>query len=246
MKSSLKISPDSFADYIDMLRSSAIFDNCKTDILSEIIGASTIRKYGKGEQLFIYGDKANSFYMLISGWVKLYRETMDGNEAISDIFGSGEIFSHMTIFDDFTHKHNCEIIEDAEILLLPLGLLSQKIDDQPQLALNILRSNALATRLKNKEIEHLSIQNAPQRIGCFLLRLCKAKTADSIMLHLPYDKTMIAAKLGMQPETFSRALKKLKADAGIDVIGGNVEIKSIQALSQYCCGACSSSFPCGS
>ena len=171
---------------------------------------------------------------------------MDGNEAVIDVLGVNEIFGELSIFTNFSQNCNCEAIEQTEVLLLPLGLLSQKIEDVPNFAINMLKYSAQMGAEKTKEIEHLNMQNAPQRIGCFLLRLCANSKSDSSTLHLPYDKTMIAAKLGMQPETFSRALNKLKEATGIKILGGNVDVPSVAKLSQFCCGACSSSFPCGS
>jgi len=101
-------------------------------------------------------------------------------------------------------------------------------------------------RLQDKELEHLTVQNAPQRIGCFLLRLCvnRGKEERSTTLHLPYDKTLIASRLGMKPETFSRALTKLRSEIGIEVNGATVIIENIDDLLSYCCGFCSDTFPC--
>jgi CRP-like cAMP-binding protein len=89
------------------------------------------------------------------------------------------------------------------------------------------------------------VQNAPQRIGCFLLRLANQTALDNtITIHLPYDKTLVASRLGMQPETFSRALAKLKEKTGIRIKGATIEMESLNQLSDFSCAACSSSFPC--
>jgi CRP-like cAMP-binding protein len=88
------------------------------------------------------------------------------------------------------------------------------------------------------------VQSAPQRIGCFLLRLCKAQEEGEVTLHLPYDKTLIAARLGMKPETFSRALTRLRQESDIEVKGATVSIPDIQRLVGYTCNACSNAYPC--
>ena len=64
------------------------------------------------------------------------------------------------------------------------------------------------------------------------------------MVKLPYDKTLVASKLGMQPETFSRALSKLKKNTGIEVQGSIITIPDFKMLSDYCCSVCSSEYPC--
>lgn len=99
-------------------------------------------------------------------------------------------------------------------------------------------------RQQDRELEHRTIQNAPQRIGCFLLRLTNQEEEGSVKIHLPYDKTLVASRLGMQPETFSRALNKLKDKTGIRVKGATVELDNLEQLTSYSCSACSSEFPC--
>ena len=99
-------------------------------------------------------------------------------------------------------------------------------------------------RQQDRELEHRTIQNAPQRIGCFLLRLADQSKTGPVTIHLPYDKTLVASRLGMQPETFSRALSKLKSQTGITIKGATIEMDSLNQLVEFSCAACSSEFPC--
>jgi CRP-like cAMP-binding protein len=99
-------------------------------------------------------------------------------------------------------------------------------------------------RQQDTELEHRNTQNAPQRIGCFLLRLCKPDATDSVVLYLPYDKNLVASRLGMQPETFSRALNKLKEKTDIIINGATITIPSLEKIIHFSCSACSSHFPC--
>ena len=103
---------------------------------------------------------------------------------------------------------------------------------------------AKARRHQDRELEHLVIQNAPQRIGCFLLRLTNQNETGPIKILLPYDKSLVAARLGMQPETFSRALMKLKDATGMEINGATILLSDIKQLIQFSCSACSSEFPC--
>lgn len=246
MQAALKISPENYATYQVILGATQIFHGCKNDLVSEFISNSSIKSFTKGELIYNFSDKADWFYLVLKGYVKLYRETMDGNEAVIDVIGENGFFGKLAMFENFLYQENCEATEHTELLRLPLGLLSQKVEDVPRLALNLLKHGSAVKKQKTKEIEHLSLQNASQRIGCFLLNLCGNAKSNSITLHLPYDKIVIAAKLGMQPETFSRALTKLQSSTSIEVRGSSVEISNISELSQFCCNSCSSSFPCKS
>jgi len=221
-----------------------LFKDCTDSFFEKIEAVSNIQKHEKGKILFIHGDEADRFYVIKSGWIKLFRETLDGAQAVVDILTTNQIFGETAIFEDGSYPYSAEIVEPAEIISLPISELKAEIENNNKLALAMLASMSRYRRQKDTEIEHLSIQNAPQRIGCFLLRLADQSAKGTVKIHLPYDKTLVASRLGMQPETFSRALSKLKIQTGISVKGATIEMDSLDQLTKYSCAACSSEFPC--
>ena len=81
-----------------------------------------------------------------------------------------------------------------------------------------------------------AMQSAPQRIGCFLLKLCPPNQTNNINFDLPYDKTLIAYTLGMKGATFSRALNILRIKTGLHIKGTHIEINNIESLMKYVYG----------
>jgi len=221
-----------------------LFSGLSPETLKIFTDAIKTRKCTRGEALFLHEEDASFFYIITRGWVKLFRETLDGDEAIVDILTTRHMFGETAIFEDGTYPYSAETVSDAEILILPTSTLEMAAQTDNKVALNLLKTMSFYRKQQSSEIEHLTVQNAPQRIGCFLLRLCDPEAQGSITLHLPYDKMLIASRLGMKKETFSRALSRLKTDAGIKVHGGTITINDMQVMADYCCSACSSSFPC--
>lgn len=230
--------------YIEDLKQIPLFNACDSKFFEKLAEESLCQKYKKGKLLFIHGDEADRFYFIKSGWVKLFRETLDGAQAVVDILPHGHIFGETALFEDEVYPFSAEIVEPGEIISLPLDSLKKEIETNNKLALNMLSAMARYRHQQDREIEHLAVQNAPQRIGCFLLRLADQNEDGPLTIHLPYDKTLLASRLGMQPETFSRALSKLKAKTGIRVNGATIELDNLEQLSNYSCAACSSEFPC--
>jgi len=222
----------------------SIFKKCSADFFSRIADQTNLQHHSKGKILFIHGDEAKRLYVIKSGWVKLFRETLDGTQAIVDILPAGHVFGETAIFEQNIYPYSAEVVEPGEILSIPLRELKSEIENNNDMALGMLGSMARYRRQMDKEIEHRSIQNAPQRIGCFLLRLADQTLEGPMKIHLPYDKTLVASRLGMQPETFSRALGKLRNQTGIRVKGATVELDDLNQLVDYSCAACSSEFPC--
>lgn len=203
-------------------------------------------KASKGRTFLLQGDPAKYFYLVTEGWVKLFRETLDGNEAVIDVLTAKHIFGETAIFDGGKYSWSAQAVVDTTLLVWPTQLLKEQAEKNNQIALNMLNLMALYREQRDQEIEHLKIQSAPQRIGCFLLRLCSGDwfEQERHQVNLPYDKSLLAMRLGMKSETFSRALKILKKEAGILIQGSTVHITDISKLSKYCCGTCSNEFPC--
>ncbi|MCM2344695.1 MAG: Crp/Fnr family transcriptional regulator [Alphaproteobacteria bacterium] len=214
------------------------------DLLKKLHDSGRRVSYTKGQVLFTQDDPAEWFYMIESGWVKLFRETLDGDEVILDVLPAGYVFGETTMFENGAYPYGAEIVEAGDLTAYPVALLADCVRGNGDLALAMLQHIATKNMMKDREIEHRTIMNAPQRIGCFLLRLCKVKQTPPVVLHLPYDKTLIASRLGMQPETFSRALTRLQQDTGIKIKGATVEIDNMGKLITYTCTACSNVFPC--
>lgn len=220
------------------------FQGAVEDVLKLLEAQAVVRECEKGRILFLQDDPADYFYVIVSGLVKLFRETVDGTQAVIDVLSAGRIFGECGAFLQKKYTYGTEIVENAELIAIPLSALSKAIEMDGKFSMNMLDFMARRQGKSAREIESLSLQSAPQRIGCFLLQLVPQGEAKNVAVHLPYDKTLIASRLGMQPETFSRALRRLTDVTGVRVKGAIVEIDDVQRIMDYSCAACSSGFPC--
>jgi len=77
-------------------------------------------------------------------------------------------------------------------------------------------------------LEQLQSHSASQRLATFLLGLVPSDSGAAD-LHLPIDKGLIAARLGMKPETLSRALATLREE-GLQISGERVRVPDVERL----------------
>lgn len=232
-------------DTAGFLRQQPLFAGLKDSTLKNFSEYAVLRAEKKGTQLFSADAPNEQFFVVVSGWVKLFRETLDGEEAIIDILTAGQSFGEIGLSGSEPMPYGAAVVDDAQLVVLPRFMLAEEVMRNSVFGLAALQALTRQRIQRDLEIEHRTVQSAPQRIGCFLLKFCTGHAEeDAHTLHLPYDKAAIAYKLGMKPETFSRALQNLKADLGITVKGNAVTIPSVKALVDFTCSACSSSFPC--
>jgi CRP-like cAMP-binding protein len=234
---SLSISPrDPRGSPLHHLKNIRLFSNLADEDVAPFQEAAQIRSYKKGSFVYFQGDQARFFYVIGGGWVKLFRTMPEGQEVIIDMLTTGHTFGEDAIFEKERHACSAQVVEDVKLLIIPSSLLRAQIRLNPSLAFNMFFTMSKHHRHHSCALAFNAMLNAPQRIGCFLLRLCTDDTQKSALLTLPYDKSLIADTLGMKGETFSRALKILKQETSARVNGTTVEIDSVQKLAEYVYG----------
>lgn len=196
-----------------------------------LIGNRGVRDYDKGLLLFQQGDPASAFYFILDGWVKIYRISSKGAETTVAVFTRGESFAEAAMFHGGQYPVNAEIVAPSRLVCVDAENFRRLVHDEPDLALAMLASCSKHLKYLVEQIEQIKRLSAPRRIANFLVGLCPADTG-SCTVTLPYEKSLIANRLGMQPESFSRAILKLRP-VGVSVERDHVAITDIASLSEF-------------
>jgi CRP-like cAMP-binding protein len=211
-----------------------LFSGLSPEILQGILSDSHEIHGKKDHELFTAGDKANAFFYVVDGWVKLYRINREGEETIIHIIAPHETFAEAAVFGHHRmYPVNAQYVEDSTLISIPRAAFVERIATNPELALHILGAVSARQRYLIQQIEQLTVKDAPQRIGTFLLRLCQNTLGGEATVDLPYDKSLISRRLNIQPETFSRALKKLE-NYGVKADGRKMVINDLETLAAFC------------
>lgn len=215
-----------------------LFSGLSPEVLEGIISESRRIQGKKGQDLFSAGDNADNFFYVMAGWIKLYRLNREGEEAVIHVMAPGETFAEAAVFGSHRkYPVNAQYIEDSVLLAIPRSSFIERFTTNPDLALHILGAVSARQRYLIQQIEQLTVKDAPQRIGTFLLRLSQSdQTAEEngqAVVDLPYDKILISRRLNIQPETFSRALKKLEK-YGVKADGHRILISDLKKLENFC------------
>jgi len=219
------------------LRGASLFSNLADKDIACFYDAAQPRAFKKGKVLYLQDEPAEFFYIICSGWIKLFHTSQEGEEAVVDMLTAGHMVGESSIFEHDRHTSSAQVIEDVQLLSLPSALLKEQIRLSTSLAFTMLSSMSRHHRRNYDEIALNAMQSAPQRIGCFLLRLCTGDKKKSAVFHLPYDKALLAYTLGMKSATFSRALNVLRVKTGLKVSGTRVEINEVERLVKFVYGS---------
>jgi CRP/FNR family transcriptional regulator, dissimilatory nitrate respiration regulator len=215
-----------------LVRRLPLFANLPAEFLSNILEGSMPRDVAKGMVLFHRDDPADCFFVVMSGWIKVFRETADGDEAVLGVFTRGETLAEAATFLEQGYPATAQVAEDARVLPILGGGFRSYIRSKPEIALNMLASMSKHLHGFVMDVEQLKTSSATQRVVEFLLKLCSVDEGSAVVV-LPYDKTLISRRLGMQPESLSRILAKLRKQ-GVLTEQNRVVINDVSALHEYC------------
>ncbi len=210
--------------------------------MGDALSHRIVRSHARGELLFQQGDSATCCFLVLDGWVKLYRQTTDGDEVVVSLFTAGESFAEAMMFRGGRYPATAEVVTSVRLLHIDGQLLRDAILRNPQISFDMLAASSLHLRRLVEQVEQLKAQSAPKRIASFLLSLTSVRRGPA-RIELPYEKLLIANRLGMKPESFSRALRQLRG-TGVSVEREFVRINEVAHLSAFIEGDESDGVPC--
>ncbi len=217
---------------MEIIRRAPLLMDLPSNVLKHLLEESHVVEFPRNKLLFLRGEPADHIFLLLDGWVKVYRDTPEGEQTVIGILKPGETVAEAAIFLGRDYPASAEVVSDARLLELPSESLLSLIREDGELGIRML--GTLSQRLRGLvlHIEQIQARSTPQRLGEFLLSLC-SETEGAIVLDLPYDKSLVAARLGMKPESLSRALAKLRT-YGVTTNGHQVELSDIGKLRNFC------------
>lgn len=214
---------------LEALKMLPFFAALAPETFERLTHTARIDRLRRGEVLFRQGDKALFVFVVIEGFIKLSRISVQGDETVIHIFGRGESIAESVAVLGDNHTTTAEATGPATVARLPAKEVAQIAREAPDLALRILSESSAKIWALMDEIETLKAQTADQRVLRFLHSLCPAPLGPC-KVRLPYNKGDIAASLGLKQETLSRSFARLKS-SGITIDGREAQIDAAERLS---------------
>ena len=197
--------------------------------LDEISAIAIDRQYKRGESIFMEGDRADGFYIVADGQVKIFKTSLEGKEQILHIYGPGNPFGEVPVFSGSRFPANALALVKSHILFLPRNAFVRLITEHPSLSMNMLGELSMRLRQFTVQIENLSLKEVPSRLASYLIVLAKEQE-HSDRVTLTISKGQLASLLGTIPETLSRIFAKMSAQNLIRVEGKEIYLLDILGL----------------
>ena len=210
---------------------SPVFRDLPKDSVMSLISKGSMKHATRGASLYLQGEAAHSLYIVLEGWVKLYRMSPCGSEAVVAVLTQEDCFGEASAIAEQEFPTGAEAVTDVHLLQFDGHDIRLAIEKDVAMCRSLLGATIGGNRALVHQLEQLKSHTGAQRIADFLLGLCN-KEQGSCTVVLPYDKVLIAGWLGLKPESLSRAFKRLQP-YGVTIMKNRATIKSVERLMQF-------------
>ena len=193
-----------------------------------LLDSAVSHSFKRGELLFRQGEPSHTIWILVKGWVRLYRTAEHGGVADMGLLPAGQDLAGGTAMVGGVCPVSAEAATACTALTMGNAAFRQSFANNPEVAIALLKTAYHKANMMLEHIEHLKIRSGAQRVAAFLLALCP-EGGETAEVTLPYNKIYIAGSLGMKRESLSRAFSRLSAH-GVVVRNNVAYISSVTAL----------------
>ncbi|CAN7425377.1 Crp/Fnr family transcriptional regulator [Rhizobium sp. LjRoot258] len=194
-----------------------------------LLSCAVAVRYEPQDVLFREHEKARSFYCVLNGYVRLYSGSQD-READISICEPGDSFGECLVLAGEGYNYSAQAMEHAILARFDIAQVKALLDQRPRIGGAIARSLSQHLLSTMECLARDRMQTSPQRVAHYLLAHC-TNEGTRASLRLPFQKSLLARKLGLAPEALSRAFSTLRT-SGVSVSGRAIAIEDINVLRQ--------------
>ncbi len=180
----------------------------------------------KNEVVFRRGEPARGLFIVAAGYVKIAIPSDRTREKVIEFIGPGQAFGEAVMFLNHPYLVDVQALEDGLLLWIDKRDVEEAISHSPMFAMQMLKGLSERFETLLRDIEVVNLHTSYERVAGYLLR----QPHEDELTPLLFNKRMIASKLGLTPETFSRALHQLSVDGLISVENAMVRIHDREGL----------------
>ncbi len=214
------------------LRVVPMFERLDAELLGRINAITDLVKVAPGVELCRQGAFPDRLHILLDGQVTLSGAASDGTLAVVEVVHPAAHFVLAAVLKELPYLMSAHAVTPSRLLLLDAAALRALLEQAPPLALALMRAEAQDFRAMVRQVRDLKLRSAAQRLGCYLLALVRDPTVQTADLRLPFDKGLLAARLGCRQENLSRAFATLRAH-GVETHGARVLLHDIRRLREF-------------
>jgi CRP-like cAMP-binding protein len=185
------------------------FSKLERGQIREILDLSAVRRFEADRAVFSEGDKADRFYMLLDGYIRVVRLTPEGEQVISLHIPSGQLFGIAKAIGRDSYPATAMTAAESIVLSWPTRLWEEFLVKYDGFATETYKTVGARVGEMNNRIMEMATLHVEQRVANALLRLINQtgkKIEGGIEIDFPITRQNISEMTGTTLHTVSRLL----------------------------------------
>ncbi len=214
---------------VDLIGTVPLFEALAPSIQKRIEAIACVASADPGRVLSHQGAMPEVLHILLDGQVALSSTAADGTTALVEVLHSVDHFVLASVLARLPYLMTARTVTRCRLLEIDANALLELVEEEASLANALLRVVSREFRSMVRQVRDLKLRTAAQRLGCYLLACVKDANVEQAEFRLPFDKGLLAARLGCRQENLSRAFASLRA-CGVETHGSRVILHDIPKL----------------
>lgn len=195
------------------LKDVPLFSNMNDDQLAVLAQTGDIRRFAKGQIIVNQSSPGNTFYIVISGHVKVALLHEDGREIALSHLSDGNFFGELSLLDNDPRSASVIAAEDAELFILSRKQFYQLITANPDILEKVIKEICTRLRRADEKINSLAFLDVYGRTLMALQQLAHDQginTKHGIEISNAHTHQELSSMVGTSRETITRIITVLK------------------------------------
>ena len=215
----------------DILHQIPLFQALDEKQFKIVLKSSHVLSMAAKSTLFEKGSTASHFYLLKSGQIKLFCLSEEGDEKVIEIINPSETFAEAIMFmPKLIYPVSAETLKNSEVYSFDMKIFRGLLESSKETCFRLLATMGKQLHSRISDINNLTLHNGTYRLVVYLLDQLPKDAIALSDIHLDTTKVIIASRLSIKPETFSRILLRLSKQGLIKVHGNDITLLDVDGL----------------
>lgn len=171
------------------------------------------RSFARDELLLREGDPTDHVYVLVSGWVRVYSSTPDGQEVLIAIRGPGDVIGDLAALLGIPRTASVRTLESVSVIQIRSAQFVARLRERPDFAIAMIKQMSMRLREAESVRVDVATMDVTRRVATYLLRLIEEHgmhRPTGTVLRIPLSQQDIANRVGASRRAVARAMAVLR------------------------------------
>lgn len=197
--------------------------------LERLAACAQLRRYRRGQILFVEGDPGDSLLVLLVGHLKAHCTSVRGEDFLLAQFRPGDTIGELSVVDGGPRTATVTALDEVCVLRIPRAAVAATAEQSAAVMGALLRAVTSALRRTNDVAADLAFLDLPRRVAKFLL----AEATGGAVVRGVLTQSELAAHVGASRQSLNAAIKQFERRGWLTLCGRDIHLVDTGQLERF-------------